>query len=191
MATASWYADDSTTQGLWVGVYGSLGYYKMEGSGLTLVSSLPGTVSVSLTGAAGYAWASGLTSSSNPIALQRVATPTVADEDTWYSTSTSMAIAVTQSDTTERVYSFYMVDHDGGRAQTITITDTATSATLATRAYSGFTSGIWGRFKATGNVTVTLTSTGLYNAVVMGIMIDPSGAPPSAVAYPAALLIGA
>src|SRR5262249_45267465 len=131
---ATYLSTDTTTQGSWIGTYGSQGYYVIDDS-----SSLPGYASVTPSGQANAVWASPTT---DPRALQtsggssRIAA-------TWYTptpfTTSSFSVDVNLSDGQQHDLELYFVDWDStSRAEQVQISDASTGAVLSTQSISSF-----------------------------------------------------
>jgi hypothetical protein len=132
---------------------------------------MPG-VSLSLSSASRYLWASNTT---NVRALQS-ADRSTRNAATYYSSS-GFKVALTFSAAYSGNLELYAVDLDNlGRSETITVgTQTAS--------LSGFSNGAWVTFPisaaANGTVTITVTNTGPGNAVLSGLFLGGGGTPPS------------
>jgi hypothetical protein len=86
----------------------------------------------------------------------------------------------------------YMTDYDAmGRVQTVQVIDNATSQVLSTQTVSNFANGIWLIYNISGNVTFRFTATAGPDALLSGLLIDPSTAPNPTAAHPdTATLVG-
>ena len=170
-ATASFIKQDATTQGSWAGIYGTQGYDIVSGP-----TSLPSGDTASPSGQSTYTWT---TSSSDPRALQipgssnRVAA-------VWYS-ATKFTVNVNLSDGQPHDLELYFLDWDNkGRAETVQISDANTNSVLDTETISAFTSGVYLDWKVSGNLIITITRTAGTNAVLNGLFLDSTSAPPPA-----------
>jgi hypothetical protein len=86
----------------------------------------------------------------------------------------------------------YMTDYDAmGRVQTVQVIDNSTNKVLSTQKISNFANGVWLIYNISGNVTFQFTATAGPNALLSGLLIDPSTAPNPTAAHPnTATLIG-
>jgi hypothetical protein len=175
MATASFVSTDTTTQGTWLGVYGALGYYKMETASKTLVSSLPSGLTVTVTGATTTASATGTTDVRDLLRVDGTTRDTVI----WFST-TNFTLRVTPSDSTVRRLRTYLLDRAAGsRVQTIDVKDHGTGTTLDTRTASSFSAGVWYSWDVSGDIDLVFTfvSGTATNAVSSGLFLDTPSSP--------------
>ena len=166
-ATAAFVKTDTTTQGNWIGAYGTQGYNIVSGP-----TSLPSYAALTTTGASTYTWS---TTASNLPALQipgssnRVAA-------CFYS-KTSFAINLNLTDGQTHDIALYACDYDSrGRSEQIQITSAATGAVLDTENISNFAGGTYLQWKVSGNVVITITKLAGPNAVVNGVFVDPVAA---------------
>ena len=162
-ATASFLEQDATTQGSWIGTYGSQGYDIVSGP-----SSLPANDTVTPSGQSTYTWT---TTSSDPRALQvpgssnRVAA-------VWYS-ATSFTVDVNLADGQTHDLELYFVDWDNkGRSEQVQISNAGTGTVLDTETISSFTNGVYLDWKVSGNLVITITRQAGANAVLNGLFLD-------------------
>jgi serine protease len=171
MATASFVGTNTTTQGTWLGVFGALGYYKMETVSKTLVSSLPAGMTITVTGSpTTTASATGTTDVRD---LQRV-DGTTRDTVIWFSPSI-FGYRITPADGTTRRLRVYLLDRAAGsRVQTMDVRDHGTNTLLDTRTASGYSNGVWYSWDVSGDIdlNVTFVSGTASNAVVSGLFFD-------------------
>jgi hypothetical protein len=162
-ATATLLKRDSTTQGNWIGVYGSKGYNVIN-SGV----SYPSYATVSPSGQSTYTWAASTTDTralENPSGSGRLAT-------CWYA-SNSFSINVNFTDGQTHDLALYAVDFDQkGRSETIQITSSATGAVLDTETVSSYSGGLYLQWAISGNVVIKVTRTAGPNAVISGLFFD-------------------
>ena len=133
---------DTTTQGKWIGAYGTQGYDVVGSS-----SGLPSYATITESGASTYVWPS----ASSPKALQ---TPDGANiiEACWYS-ATNFSVNVNLTDGQQHLLSVYADDYDNkGRSETIQVIDANTSKVLDTESISSFTKGIYLDWVVSGSV---------------------------------------
>jgi subtilisin family serine protease len=155
---------DTTTEGNWIGVYGSQGYNIIGNA-----TSYPSYATVTTTGALSYTWAP---STTDPRALQYpIGTGRIAA--TWYS-STSFTINVNLTDGQTHDLTLYALDWDGNntRSEQIQITSAATGAVLETEKVSAFSQGVYLQWAVTGNVVIKVSKLGGANAVLSGLFFD-------------------
>jgi hypothetical protein len=161
---ATW---DVSTQGNWVGTYGSQGYDLFSGP-----NSLPSYAIVTETGGTPFTWASNTT---DPRALQepggtgRIA-PSV------YS-PTSLTVDVNLTDGNTHSLALYFLDWDNnGRSEQVQLANAATGAILDTQTMSAFYGGVYLDWNISGNVLITITRLAGANAVLSGLFVGPSSA---------------
>ncbi len=170
VATASFLDADTTTQGNWIGMYGTEGYNDL-GSGV----NNPTYATVTPAGQSLYTWATPPFSAGQalqvpPAGISRIAAA-------WYS-STSFTIDVNVAAGHSYDLELYFVDYDAhGRAETVTLTDSSTGTTLNSQSVSNFASGEYLVWTISGNVLITITRTAGINAVLDGLFFDPAGPP--------------
>jgi glucose/arabinose dehydrogenase len=165
-ATATFLRMDGTTQGTWIGAYGT------QGAALaTETSTLPAYAQLTFTGQSTWTWAA---STSDTRALQR---PTITDRfaATWYSGG-SFTLDLNLTDGAPHQVALYGVDWEGAaRSERIDVLDAATSAVLDSRTVSSFVSGQYLSWTIRGHVQFRITLTGGTNAVLSGLFVDPVG----------------
>jgi hypothetical protein len=161
--TASFVKKDTTTQGNWIGAYGSKGY-DIEGDS----PSLPTYASVGFSGASTYTWASSTSdvrALQNPGGSGRAAT-------TWFSL-TNFTINVNLTDGLVHDLSLYALDWDKlGRSEQIQIINASTGTVLDTESISSFSGGDYLEWAVSGNIQVKVTNMGGKNAVIGGLFLD-------------------
>ena len=162
-ATASFVGTDTTTQGNWKGVYGSDGYNVIGDT-----TSYPAYAQVTAAGATAYVWAS---QSTDPRALLRgITTGRIAA--TWYS-ATSFTVDVNLTDGNSHRVALYNLDWDTtARAQRIDILDASSGSVLDSRSVTNFHGGQYLVWTLSGHVTIRITMTAGYNAVLSGLFFD-------------------
>jgi hypothetical protein len=157
---------DTSTQGTWTGTYG--------GDGL-LVANLnpagPSYADVSFNGDLTYTWAAATSDvralQSSPGSNTRVASS--------YYASNSFGIGLNLKDGATHQVALYLLDWDTtSRAETVTISDTATGTILDRQSFSGFHNGVYGVWNIKGAVTITISATA-GNAVATAILFGPAG----------------
>jgi len=155
---------DTTTEGNWIGAYGSQGYSIIGNS-----VSYPSYATVTSSGQSSYTW---VYSTSDPRAL-RYANGSGRIAACWYSNN-SFSINVNLTDGQTHNLALYAVDWDSlGRSEQIQITNSATGAVLDTETVSSFSSGAYLQWAVSGNVTITVSKIAGGSAVVSGLFFDP------------------
>ncbi len=163
IASASFLKQDTTTQGNWIGAYGSQGYNVIGDT-----PNYPSYATVSASGITNYQWPA----TSDPRALQnpggsgRIAA-------VWFS-KTSFAIDVNLTDGKPHDLALYALDFDNlGRIEKIQISNATTGAVISTQTISSFSGGIYLDWKISGHVVITITNLGPANALINGLFFDP------------------
>ena len=167
--TASFIKQDTTTQGNWIGTYGSQGYDVIGNA-----ASLPSYATVTPTGQASYTWAG---STTDPRALQdaggsgRIAA-------CWYSPS-SFTVDVNLTDGQTHDLELYFLDWDStARSEKVQISNASTGAVLNTETVTSFHSGVYLDWAVSGNVDIKFTRLAGANAVLSGLFFDPPATAP-------------
>ncbi len=162
--TASLVKTDTTTQGNWIGAYGSQGYNLIGNA-----TSYPSYAQVTSSGQSNWTWAA---NPSSPRALQdtggagRMAA-------CWYS-STSFTVDVNLSDGQAHDLELYFVDWDStSRSEQVQISAAGSGIVLDTETVSSFTSGVYLEWQVSGDVVITITKEAGANAVLSGLFLDP------------------
>ncbi len=163
---------DTSTQGNWVGVYGTQGYDIIDGP-----VSAPTYATITPAGQSTYVYS---TNSSDPRALENVPNSSnnhiAAD---WYSAS-SFTVDVDVTDGNSHNLELYATDFDSERrTETIQLSDAITGTVLDTETLSNFSGGDYLIWTISGNVLITVTNTGPTNAIVNGLFFDPTTTPVS------------
>jgi len=172
-ATAQFVNTDTTTEGNWVGAYGSDGY-DMMGVNPVMPSYAALTPQNDLT----WTWAG---SSTDPRALEMASGPGRIAA-TWYNSSTpTFTIDVNTTDGNSHQVALYAVDWDNrGRAETIQVVDAQTNTVLDSRSIFNFTNGIYAVWNVSGHVKFNVTSTGGPNAAISAAFFGRGGSVPTA-----------
>jgi hypothetical protein len=167
-STASLVKKDTTTQGSWIGAYGSQGYNIIGDS-----PNYPSYASVTPSGESTYIWAPSTTDPrglQNPGGSGRTAT-------CWYGNTFSVDVNLIDGQTHD--VSLYVIDWPSvGRSEQIQLTNAYTGAVLNTQTLSSFSGGDYLQWALSGNVVITFTCEAGPNAVVSGLFFDPPSAPP-------------
>jgi YVTN family beta-propeller protein len=166
--------NDTATQGNWIGVYGGDGYNLAP-----TTSNPPSYATVQVQNQTNFTWISPTTDARallDPSGSTRTAAA-------WYAI-TSFNFDINITDGQSHPMAFYVVDWDSiGRAETITLTDAVTHATLSTQSVSNFGNGAYLKWTVSGHITVTVTATS-GNAVVSGIFFGGSSGTESVTVAP-------
>ena len=164
-ATATFVQQDSTTQGNWIGKYGSNGYNIIGDA-----TSYPSYATVMATGESTATWAS---STTDPRALEnaggvgRLAA-------TWYS-STNFSLNVDLTDGQAHDVTLYALDWDyRARSEQIQISSGITGVVLDTETISNFWGGDYLEWTVSGDVVIKITNLASPNAVLSGLFFDPA-----------------
>jgi len=164
-SSAKFLGQDTTTQGKWQGTYGSDGYDLASSS-----QSLPTYATFSVQNAQQWVWQSG---TSDPRALEIPAGGNIAA--CWYN-ATAFQFNSNFTDGKTHELTLYLMDWDyHARTEVVQVVDEATNYVLDTENVTNFGGGIYLSWNISGNVIVTVTSTGGPNTVVSGVFFEPSG----------------
>ena len=165
-STASFVQSDTTTEGNWIGAYGTQGYNIIAGP-----TDYPTYATVTPAGEFDFTWS---TDTSDPRALQTPGS-TARVAAGWFS-NTSFTVDVNLTDGQTHDISLYALDYDNeGRSEQIQITSASTGAVLSTESIANFSGGVYLEWAVSGDVVITFTNTGGPNAVLNGIFFDPQG----------------
>jgi hypothetical protein len=163
--SATFVKQDATTQGTWINTYGASGY-----DIIGKPAGLPGYAAATPIGATTYTWT---TSTTDVRALQapgggsRIAAA-------WYAAS-SFKVDVNLTDGQAHNLELYFLDWDStARAESVQITEAATSAVLDTRSVSSFHAGVYLDYRVSGHIVITITRTAGANALLSGLFLDPT-----------------
>jgi hypothetical protein len=151
---------DATTQGNWLGKYGSEGY--------TVVGDLtlnPGYVTPLPVGQSQFVWVS---TTGDVRGLQKASNPSSRVAGTWYANSFTVDLNIIDSNPHQ--LAVYCVDWDSTvRRQTVDILD-ANGVVLNTQSLaSSFNGGVYLVWNVSGHVKIRVTRTGGDNAVLSGL----------------------
>jgi hypothetical protein len=167
-ATAQFLNQDTTTQGNWIGAYGTQGYDIAGGP-----VSLPNYASITTVGA--LTWTSA-PNSDYPGALQVPGTSNHIAA-VWYST-TSFTINVDLTDGQTHDLALYAADYNSyGRSEQIQVMSADTGAILDTQTISNFFQGVYLNWVVSGDLVIKVTNLATdpskLTAIVNGIFVDP------------------
>ncbi len=170
---------DTTTQGNWVGTYGTDGYWIEHNFNPTDTSirSLPAYVtSIGWDGStAGYDWTGSDQSDVRLLTLPDGVTTTRL-ATTFYDSTFKISLTLTSA----KIVRFYFMDYDGGnsRSETVNAIDRDTSSVLDTRSMSSFSNGKYLSYTVSGNIDFQFVYIGGANSVVQAVFFDPGSSPP-------------
>ncbi len=169
IASASFVKSDTTTQGNWIGVYGSDGYDLVASSVVN-----PAHATITPAGEQEYTWSTPSLTTKQALEVPPSGASRVAA--VWYS-ATSFTVDVNVAGGQEYNLGLYFLDYDAShRAETVTLSDAKSNAVLNTQSVSNFTSGEYLVWTISGNVLITITRTAGANAVLSGLFFDPATA---------------
>jgi hypothetical protein len=162
--SAVFVAKDTATEGTWKTHYGSDGEIIANDS-----TNPPGYAVLNFNGAATWTWATNI---SDARALQQAVGSNRIASTSYASNSFSLDVNIT--DTNTHQLALYFLDWDDeGRAQTVTISDATTHATLSTQTIANFQNGSYLVWNIKGHVTIQFSRTAGQNAVVSGVFLAP------------------
>ncbi len=174
IASASFIATNTTTQGNWRGAFGADGF-DIAADTSAGNPKIPSYATLGITGANPYTWAA---STTDPRALQNAAN-TGRIAAAWYSSS-SLSFNLNLTDGQAHEVSLYFLDWDNkGRSEQVQIIDPTTGKVLDTEAIGHFQGGAYLSWNLSGNVVIKVTNLSGPNAVVSGLFF---GARPAATA---------
>ena len=153
---------DTTTQGNWIGVYGTRGY-NVIGSGAVS----PSYAIVTSSGTSLYTWAA------QSVRPSRLQTPNGSNRIAacWYGATFSIDVKFT--DGQQHSLTLYAVDWTGaGRSEQIKVSSATTRAILDTETLSSFSGGVYLQWTLSGDVAITVTCLAGPNAVISGLFFD-------------------
>jgi hypothetical protein len=161
---------DATTQGNWLGKYGSEGY--------TVVGDLtlnPAYVTPVPAGQSQWIWTS---STSDVRALQAASNPSNRLAATWYASSFTVDLNIADSNTHQ--LALYSVDWDSAaRRQAVDILDGNGNVLNTQNLTSSFNGGVYLVWNVSGHVKIRVTQTAGANAVLTGLFFGGAGNPSS------------
>ena len=183
VASATFLTQDTTTQGSWIGTYGTQGYDLCTSS-----ASLPSYATITPAGELNYTWASSTTD------LRALQAPGGGSRlaACWHQ-APSFSVAVNLNDGQVHDLELYFLDWaNRGRIEQVQVTDAASGAVLSTQTVSSFNQGVYLDFAVSGNVVITIAWQAGPNAVLSGLFLDPSvnaitWANPASIVYGTAL----
>src|SRR5262249_46550464 len=148
-ATATLIRRDTTTQGTWIGTYGTDGY-DVAKSG----SSYPSYATVNWNGTQSATWAA---NTSDPRALQKVTGSGRIAAGWWDSNSFTFYVNILDGQAHE--LSFYLLDWGGSnwRSERIQLIDAATGSVVDTQSASSFAGGLYLTWQVSGNLVIKIT----------------------------------
>jgi hypothetical protein len=163
-ATATFLKLDSTTQGNWIGKYGSQGYDVIGD-----IPSLPSGVTVTPSGASTSIPAPSSTDKralQNPVGSGRIGA--------FLYGKPNFSIDLNLADGKTHNVELYFLDWSNlGRSEQVQFTDASSGAILNTETVSSFYGGVYRTYAISGNVVITFTKLAGPNAVLSGLFFDP------------------
>jgi len=167
-ASASFLRVDSSTQGNWMGTYGSTGYVVAGDSVAPTAVSLPNGTLYTNTGSGPFAYPS---QTSSPVALQRPnGTGRVASG--FYDPSSFDVQLLVPGGATHQV-ALYLADFDDqNRTETVQVFDSSNNALTPAVSVGSFTNGKYVLFNVEGDVTFRFSHSAGGSAVLSGLFID-------------------
>ena len=171
-AAATFVKSDTTTQGAWIGTYGSDGYAMLGdlGGNAHLFESLPSyaTFAVQQTPFINE-WAYNVPDP-RPLESANGVEQSIGGYWNMYNNHGVFYFDVNFTDGNAHQLALYAVDwNNQGRDELIQILDATTGAILDTRSVTNFSTGIWMVWNVYGHVTLNITEHGGPNAVVSGL----------------------
>ena len=161
---------DNTTEGNWIGTYGTQGYDLADGQ-----ASLPSYASITVTGASTGTWA--LTTAD--LRGLEDAGGSGRTADVWDS-SVSFTINVTLTDGKLHYLSISTIDWDNtGRTELVQLINPATGSVLSTQTVTSFAGGDYLQWAVTGDVEIKVTKEGGGFANITGVFLDASPSTPA------------
>lgn len=164
VASASFVATDSTTQGNYNGVYGQNGYdlFALTGGGAPYSSlSFPSNIQ-------SYEW-NGDTTEARVLQYPGGGSQRIAA--CYYSNSPSLSFNLDLTDGKTHRVALYFLDYDyQSRAETVQISNAVSGTVLDTESVSNFSQGKYLVWNLSGDLTFTISKTGGLNEVVSGIL---------------------
>jgi hypothetical protein len=161
--SAVFLAQNTTTEGNWIGHYGSSGYTIVGGA-----TNLPTTVTIAPAGASTHIWETSTTDNralENPGGTGRSAAA-------WYS-PTSFTVDVNVRGAAPEDVAVYALDWGyANRTEQIQISNAATGTVLDTEVISNFGTGVYLQWLVAGNVVIKVTQIAGINAVLTGVFLD-------------------
>ena len=174
-ASATFIKTDTTTQGNWIGAYGSEGY-NIIGNAV----NYPLNTQVTPEGNYYDSW---WTTTNSSIALQKATSPSDRITAYWHSGWTDpnfFTLDLNMPDCNSHNIAMYFLESDmftNVYSDKIEIFDAATGSLLSTQSASSFSKGKYLVWNIKGHVHISFTKSGYANAVLSGLFFDPATAP--------------
>ena len=163
LSTASFLGTNTTTQGNWIGTYGTQGYDVINDA-----ASLPSSVTVTPAQESNFTW----TANTTDVRALQDASGSGRLAACWYANN-SFTVEVNLTDGQTHDLALYFLDWDSTtRAEQVQISDASTGAVLDTENVKSFNSGDYLDWAVSGNVLITLSRTSGANAVLSGLFLD-------------------
>jgi hypothetical protein len=169
--SASFVGKDTTTQGNWIGVYGSQGYNVINNA-----VSYPSYATVTPTGQSAFTQ---VASTTDPRALQDAPGTGTSRIAAIWQAANSFSVNVNLNDGLTHELSLYLIDWSNiGRVEQVQLANAITGTVMDTETVSSFSGGVYLSWAISGDVSITFTSLNSYNAVVSGLFFGPAPPPP-------------
>ncbi|HYE31152.1 MAG TPA: fibronectin type III domain-containing protein [Methylomirabilota bacterium] len=166
---ATYVGVDTQLKGSWTTLFGADGYV-LPGA----TAEYPSYANLTVSGQTVFVWEPTTT---DPRGLFESDTSTKRFVGTWYANPT-LTLELRLSDQNAHRVSMYFLDWDnGGRAQTVTISDLVTEEVLDTRSVSDFTGGKYLTWDLRGHLKITITKTAGNNALLNGLFFGSAATP--------------
>ena len=171
LTSASFVGTNTTTQGNWIGVYGSQGYNVIGDP-----THYPSYATVTAAGETYQTWVASTTDPralQNPGGMGRIAA-------SWYA-STSFTVDINLTDNQTHDVALYLLDWPeiAGRSEQVQITSATTGTVLDTETVANFGGGDYLQWTLSGHVTITVEGLDFRKALLSGIFFDPVAPPPA------------
>ena len=177
-STATFLANDSSTQGSWRATYGTEGYAIPA-----YATSLPSALTANVVAGKGQPW-TWQYSTSDARAVERVEAGAGRLASCWYAADT-LEFAVKAADGLSHKLALYCFDFDrAGRQQTVEIVNQDNGQVLDSRPVSDFGNGVWLTYSVSGNIAVRVKRLAGPNCVISGLFFQASGASSTPVVTP-------
>jgi hypothetical protein len=165
MGTCALAAVDTTTQGSWVGVYGSDGYDVSQDA-----HSYPAYVTVTETGFSNFN--PGTTASTK--GLQEASNHSIRTQGVWF-TSTNMTLDLALTSGSHQVACYFWDFDNSGRTINVQVLDVDNAnALLFTRTFSSLSATpVWVVWNFSGHIAIKITNAGGPNCVLNEFFFDP------------------
>lgn len=163
-ATAAFLGQDATTQGSWIGVYGSQGY-SVAGTTPAMPANTAAVLGQNFTYAA----------STSDVRAPQLPDGTGRRAAVWYMNQVFHA-DLDLTGTGPRNVALYFLDWDTtARVHRVQVMDAVSREILDTRSVSSFSGGIYLTYRISGHVLIEVAGQAGPNVILSGVFLDPSG----------------